>query len=82
MSPEDQIAAIAGMRADYKHIMKALEGMGEKIDALQKEVGTLRAQVEDLKRGSPANIGSLAVKIAAGVMALVGAWSLLDRLPK
>lgn len=92
MTP-DQIAQLATVEANYTHIMAALEQLKKNVEALpthkdlsiyatSAELNALRSQVEELKRNSPGSIWEKAVRFAGGLMALYGAWQLLQHITK
>jgi hypothetical protein len=79
MTPE-QIAELATVRADYKHIMDALREIKEAQAAQGAELAAIKREVAELKEGSPSKIFNIAVKVAVGLLAIAGAWQLLARL--
>jgi hypothetical protein len=93
MMTPDQIRELAEVGANYKHIMSALNELKDNVRALpthadlkvyatSKEVDTLRAQVEELKQGSPKSIAIKAQVVALWLAAIAGAVSTLLHLVK
>jgi len=92
MTP-DQIAQLATVEANYTHIMAALKSLTEKVQELpthqdlsiyatSKELDALRSQVEELKRNSPGSIWEKAVRFSGGLLAIYGAWQLVQHFTK
>ena len=95
MMTPDQITALAEVRANYVHIVDSLKKLDTRLDefhrdmklyaseadvkALRAELATLREQIEELKRNSPASLWRRMVGIAAGVGILGSALAIITQ---